>query len=75
MRTTLTLPDDVYRVARSVAAAQDVSLGEAIAILVRRGLEPPMQIDTSKPFPCFPARPDDKPITTEDVLAAEADER
>src|SRR5437016_2635303 len=38
MRTTLNLPDDVYEVARSLAAARGISLGDALAELVRRGL-------------------------------------
>ena len=39
MRTTVNLPEDVYEVARSIASAKRISLGEALAQLVRRGLE------------------------------------
>lgn len=31
MRITVTLPDDIYQVARSVAEAKDISLDDAIA--------------------------------------------
>jgi hypothetical protein len=74
MRTTITLPDDVYQIARSVAADRDISLGDAVALLVRRGLQEPSAVDTSKAFPCFALEPDSEPITLEQTLAAEDDE-
>lgn len=73
MRTTVNLPDDVYEAARSVAGVRGVSLGEALAELVRRGLKPSPQINTKKPFPCFRVPPDAKPITLEQTLEAEDD--
>ena len=51
MRTTVNLPDDVYEAARSVAASKRLSLGEALAHLVRQGLNPPVEIDAEKAFP------------------------
>jgi hypothetical protein len=74
MRTTVNLPDDVYQAARSVAQLEDISLGDAIAELVRRGLRPPTLIDTSGPFPKFVLPPGAKPITLEQTLAAEDDD-
>lgn len=71
MRTTVNLPDDVYKVARSLAAQQQVSLGDALAELARRGLEGPATVDHSKPFPCFALPADAEPITLEQTLAAE----
>lgn len=71
MRTTLNLPDDVYRIARSVASARGTSLGEALAELVRRGLNPPTRVDTKKAFPCFVLSDQAKPITLEQTLEAE----
>ena len=71
MRTTLNIPDDVYEAARSVAAVKGISLGDAIADLVRQSLNSTAQIDTRKPFPCFPARKGAKPITLEQTLRAE----
>jgi hypothetical protein len=70
MRTTLTLPDDVYEVARSLSAERRISLGEAVALLVRRGLQPTL-VDTSKEFPCFRLPADAERITLKRTLAAE----
>lgn len=69
MRTTLTLPDDVYSIAKSVAVGEDVSLGDALAILVRRGLQPAAGIDTSNGFPMFRVPQGAEPITLERTLA------
>ena len=38
MRTTVDLPDDVHAVARRVARDRGVTLSEAVADLIRRGL-------------------------------------
>jgi hypothetical protein len=73
MRTTLTLPDDIYEVARSLSAQRRISLGDAIAVLVRRGLQPPVTVDKSKAFPCFRLPKDAEPITLERTLDAEAE--
>ena len=71
MRTTLNLPEDVYETARALAALKSVSLGDAVAELVRRGLEPPVNVDTRKAFPCFRVRPKARTITLERTLATE----
>jgi len=71
MRTTLSLPDDVYEVARSVANARKISLGDAIADLVRQGLRPSQANKRKNAFPTFAIPPDARPITLEQTLAAE----
>lgn len=71
MRTTLNIPDDVYQVARSLANMKGVSLGEAVAELVRQGLNPVVRVDAEKPFPCFVLPRDTKPITLAQTLDAE----
>ena len=71
MRTTVNLPDDVYEAARSLAGANRVSLGDALAQLVRRGLRPAVSIRTDNGFPCFDIPEDSPPITLEQTLAAE----
>ena len=71
MRTTLNLPDDLYEVVRSLAASKRISLGEALAELVRRGLQPKPSLNTSGAFPCFSVSPDAPPMTLEQTLAAE----
>ena len=71
VRTTVNLPDDVYEAARSVAASKRLSLGEALAQLVRQGLTPPVELDTKKAFPSFVVPSDAEPITLEQTLRAE----
>jgi hypothetical protein len=73
MRTTLNLPDDVYEAARSIASVRGISLGEAVAELVRRGLKPNAPANTRKAFPCFSVPPGARPITLEQTLEAEDD--
>lgn len=74
MRTTVNLPDDVYEVVRSIASAKRISLGEAIAELARRGLEPGSRIDTRESgFPSFSVSKHAAPITLENTLDAEDD--
>jgi len=53
MRTTISLPDDVYEAAKALAHYQDISIGNALAELVRRGMRPAMEIEDAKAFPCF----------------------
>jgi len=72
MRTTVNLPEDVYRIARSMASAKSISLGEALAELIRRGLQPPAaEVNQTAGFPRFFARKDARPITLERTLKAE----
>lgn len=73
MRTTLNLPDDVYAVAKALAARRGVSVGEALADLARRGMNYEAPIDSSKAFPCFVLAPDVPTLTLEQTLAAEDD--
>ncbi len=71
MRTTVNLPDDVYEAARSVAISKRLSLGEALAQLVRQGLTPPVELGTEKAFPSFVVPIDAEPITLEQTLRVE----
>ena len=71
MRTTVNLPDDVYEAARSVAVSKRVPLGEALAQLVRQGLNPPVEFNTRKAFPSFVVPSDAEPITLEQTLRTE----
>ncbi len=65
--------DDIYEVAHSIAVARGISLGEAIAELVRRGLQPPAPVRRRKGFPTFQVSREARPITLEQTLAAEDD--
>ena len=71
MRTTINLPDDVHQAAAALAALKKLSLGDALAELVRRGLKPAIAIDTRKAFPCFVLPDEAEPITWEQTLEAE----
>lgn len=71
MRTTINLPDDIYEVARSIATAKNLSLGEALAELVRKGLRREPRFVEEGPFPCFSVPDDAVPITLEQTLEAE----
>ena len=71
MRTTVNLPDDVYEAARSVAASKRLSFGEALAQLVRQGLNSPAALDNRNAFPSFVVPSDAEPITLEQTLRAE----
>lgn len=71
MRMTVNLPDEVSDLVRAVADSKGISLGEAIADLVRRGLTSEAQIRQDTLFPCFDMSPDAFPITLEQTLAAE----
>jgi len=71
MRTTVNLPDDIYRAARSLAGQKQIPLGETLAELARRGLHVRAAIDKTKSFPCFDIPADTEPITLEPTLAIE----
>ncbi len=71
MRTTVNLPEDVYEAARSIAGSERVPLGEALARLVRRGLNPPIEFNTKEAFPYFVVPSDAEPITLEQTLRTE----
>ena len=69
MRTTLTIDEDVLRVARSLAAAEGKSIGAVISELVRRALRPmPSRMEDG--IPMFDVQPGVAPITEEMVRAA-----
>ena len=71
MRTTLNLPDDIAEVIRSFADVKRISLGEAVAQLVRKGLQPRVPASAEGGFPHFDVPEGVSPITLEQTLAAE----
>lgn len=71
VRTTVTIPDDIYEVARSLAASKRISLGDALAELVRKGLHPAPRFRSKSAFPCFSVAEDAPPITLDQTLRAE----
>ena len=71
MRTTLNLPDDIGGVVRAVAQARGLSLGDAVAELIRHGLRPEARVADDGGIPHFEVSADAAPITLEQTLAAE----
>lgn len=57
MRTTLDLGDDVLAAARAIAGERDISLGAAVSLLARRGLEPRIATDGLPTFTVSAAAP------------------
>lgn len=71
MRLTLRLEDDLYRVARSMARDEDITISEAVNRLLRRALErraPKVKIGKSG----FPIVHGKRSFTSEDVARIEA---
>ena len=70
MRTTLNLAEDAFHVARHLADRENLSLGDAVSILVRAGAQaraaaPPEAVPLRGRFALLPAR--DEVITVEHV--------
>ena len=74
MRTTLTIEDHVYAVARDLAEEFDTTLGTAVSILARRGFRqgqaPDTYVDGLEPLRGRP----DRPIVTSDFVNDGMDE-
>ena len=76
MRTTVALPDDLHRAARSLAHDRGQSLSQTVSELVRRGLGPTtgierVSLDAATGLPLVRLG---TPVTTDMVRAAAADE-
>ena len=74
MRTTLTIDDDLIAVAKSIAQAQGKTVGAAISELAWRGLNATDRVSTetsTESFPVFKVSTTARPITLEDLQAAE----
>lgn len=74
MRTTVDLPEDLHRIASSIARHTGRSLSQAVADLMRRGLErrvadadPPPYVVSEKTG--LPVVRSPRPVTEEDVKA------
>lgn len=73
MRTTVSIDDDVYRAAASLAAERKSTIGRVLSELARRGLAPSGKVREEGGFPVFDVSADASPITSEMVREAEAD--
>lgn len=76
MRTTIDLPDDLHRIAMSLARDTGQTLSQAVAALLRRALERPelveCYVEARTGFPVM--RLGGAPITIEDVRALDDEE-
>lgn len=73
MRLSISLDDDLYAVARSLAKAEDCSISAAINKLVRRALEPSAPVAQRNDG--FPTVRGARPITMDDVAKIGFDDR
>ena len=69
MRTTVTIDDDVFAAAKSLAQAKSLSIGRVVSDLMRRGLNatPRVSVAYEDDFPVFRVSEDSPPITLDDV--------
>lgn len=77
MRTTLTLAEDVYEAAKTLAEGSGRSLSEVISELARRGLRPERVTLPAGGMPVFPVPPDAEVIPGSragELLASEGTE-
>jgi hypothetical protein len=72
MRTTLNLDDEVFRVAKSMATSRELSIGQVISDLARKGMEVHLRrADKTSSFPTFRPQRNARVITLEDVRRGE----
>ena len=78
MRFTISLEDDLYRVAKSLAKAEDTSMSKAINLLIRKGLEtarqPAPQKTGGKGLSTFPVSRNCRPMSEEEIYDLEVAE-
>ena len=76
MRTTIDLPEDLHRIAMAIARDKNSTLSEAVALLMRRAIEPkgPAYITVSPLTGLKVLHLGRGPITSEDVRSLEDDE-
>ncbi|PZS20059.1 MAG: antitoxin [Pseudonocardiales bacterium] len=75
MRTTIDLPEDLHRVAASVARDKRQTLSQAVADIMRRGLDQPNSDEiVISPITGFPTIRVGRPITNDDIRALDDDE-
>lgn len=73
MRLSISLDDDLYAIARSLAKAEDCSLSAAVNKLLRRSLTI-QESTTGKSKGTFPIVRGSRPVTPDDIARLDADE-
>jgi hypothetical protein len=71
VRLSITLDDDLYAVAKSLAKAEDCSLSAAVNRLLRRAINQPTLSGAPGGRSDFPTSAGRRLITDEDVMAVE----
>jgi hypothetical protein len=74
MRTTLSLDDDVFRLAKAYADNRSLALGKAVSELVRRGFAAPVKTRVVNGLVVFDVPENSAPVTSELVKRLEAEE-
>ena len=72
MRTTLSLDDDVFELARGYARSRSLALGKAVSELVRKGLRAPTPTRMVNGLMVFDVPPDSR-ITSKRVKHLESE--
>jgi len=70
VRTTLSLDDDVLALARTVAAAEGVTLGAVVSRLARQGMASTARVIDDDDLPAFSVPPGVGTLTPDMVRAA-----
>lgn len=71
MRTTLSIDDDILRIARSIARDSRQSIGEIISRLARRGLSAQQFTEDDLGLPVFEVSENTPPFGPEEVAKGE----
>lgn len=67
----MTIDDDVYKVARSIAHSKGISIGKALSVMALRGLKQGYKSDSENGLPVFSVSDSARPVTLEDVKKLE----
>jgi hypothetical protein len=73
VRTTLKIDDDVYQAARSIAMAENKTIGEIISALLRKALLTKDYRQDAEDIPSFRVSESAPPLTLEMVREADED--
>ena len=73
MRTTISLDDDVFDMAKRYAEARSIALGKALSELARRGAEAPVKSRNVNGLVVFDVPEDTERVTTEQIKRLEAE--
>ncbi len=73
MRTTIQIDDDIYQAAKSIAMAENRTIGEVVSALLRKALLPKDYREDPGDIPSFRVSEDAPPLTLEMVRKADED--